>query len=407
MRVLQVNDTDLRGRRFSGYDLLSDLTTRGIIGTQAVLAKHSDDPKVVSLWSEPTDAALNEAIAGVELAHGMQGLLYPWARTLRDSAAIRDADVVHYHLIHNRMLSLLDVPKLFADKPSVWTLHDPWALTGHCVHPLECAGWLTGCASCPHPDRWFAMSHDCASSMWAIKRQMFADLDIDLVVASEFMLDMVRRSPLTAHLERVHLIPFGVDGTSFLPDSERAASRRNLGIPDNDFVLLFRSAEGEVKGTDKLIQALAQSPPSRPTTLLALDAVGALSMLRRDHNVVELGWVDDKNIYAQAMSACDVFAMPSPAETFGLMAVEAMAAGRPVVCFEGTAVASVTHAPGCGVAVPFGDSLALREALDGLAADPSDAQRRGALGREIASREYGHDGYLDALTELYREVLAR
>jgi glycosyltransferase involved in cell wall biosynthesis len=407
VRVLQVNDTDLRGRRFNGYDLISELRGSGIECSQAVLTKESDDPEVFSLLSEPTDEALNDALWRVEQRNAMSALLYPWARLLVESPAFRDADVVHYHLIHNRMLSLLDLPDLFARKPSVWTFHDPWVMTGHCIYPMECEGWLTGCEPCPYPNRRFAMTPDCAGRMWSVKRDAYSRLDVDVVVASPFMEGMVRRSPLTGHFQHVHRVPFGVRGDSFLPESERAGSRRGLGIPPDDLVIFFRSAEGEYKGTDKLIEALGSSPPSRPTTLLTVDALGLLGGLKQRYNIVELGWVEDGSLYPRLFSACDMFVMPSLAEAFGLMALEAMAAGRPVVCFEGTTIASITHAPECGIAVPFGDAAALRAAIDGLASDPADAQRRGGLGRELAKSEYSHERYLDEISSLYGEVLAR
>ena len=93
--------------------------------------------------------------------------------------------------------------------------------------------------------------------------------------------------------------------------------------------------------------------------------------------------------------------MPSTAEAFGLMALEAMAAGRPVICFEGTALPAITRAPDCGIAVPMGDSTALRAAINGLSDDPREAKRRGTIGREIARRHHSHDGYLDSLERLY------
>jgi glycosyltransferase involved in cell wall biosynthesis len=99
--------------------------------------------------------------------------------------------------------------------------------------------------------------------------------------------------------------------------------------------------------------------------------------------------------------------MPSTAEAFGLMAVEAMGAGRQVVCFEGTALPSVTHAPECGIAVPMGDSSALRAAIDRLARHPEEAALRGRLGRLLAAEEYDHDRYLDSITEVYGSAAER
>jgi glycosyltransferase involved in cell wall biosynthesis len=305
------------------------------------------------------------------------------------------------------MISLLDLPTLFRMKPAVWTFHDPWPMTGHCVHPLECDRWLTGCGGCPSLDTVFPLADDCADRMWRLKQTIYSELDADIVVASEFMRDMVRQSPLTHGFDRVHLIPFGIDRSKFLPQSEKVASRQALGIPEDDFVVFSRASTQDFKGTRYLVEALAEGPPTRPTTLLTVDERGLLRSLRCSYNVRDLGWVDNPSRYARALSACDVFVMPSTAEAFGLMALEAMAAGRPVICFEETALPSITHAPECGIAVPMGDSSALRAAIDRLSQHPEEAQRRGELSRITAVEFYDYERYLDAMASLYLGVAAR
>jgi len=407
MNVLHVNNIDLYGRRFNGYDLLSELETRGISGRQAVVSKLSHNPSVIQLRGGPGDDNLQGALARVEARHSMNNLLFPWGRVLAQSREFESADVVHYHLLHNQVISLLDLPMLMRRKPSVWTFHDPWPLTGHCIYPKACTGWLRGCQECPHLEATFSMKDDCASRMWRVKQQTYAELDVDIVVASEFMLDMVSRSPLTARFERVHLIPFGIDSNPFLPDDRRPESRRLLGIPEGDFVLFFRSTASDVKGLKHIIEALKMREPDRPTTLITVDQRHLLGALSSDYNVVELGWVEDPSLYPHIFSTADAFLMPSTAEAFGLMAVEAMAAGRPVVCFEGTSLPSVTHAPECGVAVPMGDSSALRAAIDELSRNPELAATRGRLGRALAAERYSHERYLDALANLYRDVAGR
>jgi len=407
MKVLHVTDIDLPARHFNGYDLLDDLATRGIEGKQAVLRKLSHNPNVVALFAGRGDEELQKRLPEVERRHSINGLLLPWGRLLAETAEFRNADVVHYHLIHNHVISLYDIKWLFGMKPSVWTFHDPWPLTGHCVHPVQCEGWLGGCKPCPYLNRTFPIAHDHADRLWRIKQRVFSDLDLDVVVASNWMLDMVRRSPLTSHLKHVHLIPFGVDTRSFVPDDEKRNSRKRLGIPEGDFVAFLRATPWEFKGLSHVVDAFAAKPPARPTTLLTVDHRGLLKALRRNYRIVDRGWVNDDALYPLLFSACDVFVMPSIAEGFGLMAVEAMAAGRPVVCFEGTALPAVTHAPECGIAVPVGDATALRAALDRLAEDPSEASRRGRLGRTIVAEEYGHERYLDSMAELYKSVLSR
>jgi len=406
VKVLHVNNVDLPGRRFNGYDLLNDMRSRGVDSKQAVLWKTSQNPDVTTLLDGGRDDLLLTAIRKVEKRHGMHDLLFPWGKVLANTQEFQDADVVHYHLVHNDLISLPDLPYLFSLKPSVWTLHDPWAFTGHCIYPLDCEGWLDGCDPCPYLDRPFAMQVDGAGRMWRVKQQIYRELEVDLVVASQFMHGLLTRSPLTAHFEDVHLIPFGIHTEQFLPDDWRSASRKRLGIAEDDFVLFFRASEIEVKGLAELVKALELHPPTRPTTLLTVDETGLLTQLTSDYTIVERGWVEDESLYL-LYSACDVFVMPSTAEAFGLMAIEAMAAGRPVVCFEGTSLPAVSHAPDCGIAVPMGDSVALREALDSLAESPEEVRRRGELGRALATKEYGYGCYLDALATLYRDVEAR
>ena len=407
MKVLHVNFTDLSGRRFNGYDLIQQLDERGISAKQAVLTKRSASPRVVELLDLTGDQELHERIAQTETLHSMPGLLQPWGRLLFDLPEFREADLVHYHQIHNGVVSILDLPDLMRAKPSVWTIHDPWAFTGHCIYPMQCEGWFTGCDPCPHLERHFALEADCAGALWRTKRRVYSEIDPDLVFASHHMLDMCRQSPLTRHFCNVRVIPFGVDASAFSIAGDKAAARRALGIPEDDFVLLFRANSSEYKGTSCIIEALRRGPLSRPTTLLTLESVGLLGELDRDYRVKEFGWVDDTDLYARLLCACDVFLMPSTAEAFGMMAIEAMAASRPVVCFEGTAVPEVTHAPDCGVAVPMGDAMALRRAIESLAANPAERERRGALGSQIAQSAYSSERYLDRMVKLYEEALGR
>lgn len=407
MNVLHVTDTDLPARRFNGYNLLDDLKPRGIHGKQIVLRKQSDKKDVIGLFDGPGDALLQVRLQQAEYRHSINGLLVPWGRLLFENSAFKNADIVHYHLIHNHVLSLFDLPWLFGAKPAVWTFHDPWPLTGHCIHPMESDGWLTGCAPCPFLERLFPLRDDRADQLWRVKKRIFSQLDVDVVVASAWMRDMVERSPITSHLDRVHLIPFGLDSRLVLSALDRMTSRRALGIAESDFVILVRASSWDVKGLPYIIEALGARPPSRPTTVLVVDGRGMLAALTDQYRIIEMGWVGEEPLYATILAASDVLLMPSLAEAFGLMAVEAMAAGRAVICFEGTALPAITHAPNCGLAVPNGDSMALRSAVDLLCSDPSESERRGELGRRIAAEQYDHERYLDSLVGLYRSVLAR
>ena len=233
MKVLHVNNVDLDGRRFNGYDLMAELRPYGVAAKQAVLSKLSDNPDVFRLLSQSTDETIHQALAQVEQRRSMNNVVFPWGRVLASRREFREADVIHLHLLHNQVVSLLDLPMLTEEEALRLDLSPPGAVvTGHWISPVDCKGWFYGCESCPHLDRAFPIAKDCADRMWKLKSHVYAQLDVDIVVASQYMLDIVKASPLTRHFERVHLIPFGIDTTAYLPDSERVASRlsaRNTG----------------------------------------------------------------------------------------------------------------------------------------------------------------------------------
>jgi glycosyltransferase involved in cell wall biosynthesis len=105
------------------------------------------------------------------------------------------------------------------------------------------------------------------------------------------------------------------------------------------------------------------------------------------------------------MHAMDVFAMPSIWEGFGLVLLEAMAAGRPVVASRVATIPEVVVDGQTGLLVPAGDPLALAEAIARLAADPALARQLGEAGRDRLRRHFSIDKMVGDTELLYREVL--
>jgi len=89
---------------------------------------------------------------------------------------------------------------------------------------------------------------------------------------------------------------------------------------------------------------------------------------------------------ARAYAECDIFCLPSLQEGFGLVFLEAMAAGRPVVCCSGTAVEELVEDGVHGVVVPQRNDAALADALARLLADADARRRMGSANRAVADR---------------------
>ncbi|HEY5997220.1 MAG TPA: glycosyltransferase [Candidatus Deferrimicrobiaceae bacterium] len=406
MRVLQLGNTDLVGARFNGHDLHLRLKGRGVASSHCVWIKDSTDPDTWELSTFRYRWLLNDAFAGrIERRLSLQSLLYPFAFGLPLDARFRSADVVHAHLLHAGFFSLFTLPMLSRMRPFVWTLHDPWAMTGHCIHPFGCARWEEGCGDCPRLDIPQPLAKDRTAFLWKAKRFLYGASRADIVVASRWMLAMAQRSPLLAGF-RLHHIPFGLDLDVFRP-GDREAAKRKLGVFPGSVVLGFRAVRSEFKGLPLILDVLRRLDADRPVCLVTFNERGLVDEFRGRFQIIDLGWVDDERAAVDAYNAMDLFLMPSSAEAFGMMAMEAMASGTTVIACEGTSLPEVLFAPAGGVTVPQGDAEALRSAVESLLADPDARLAIGRAARALAVEHYDIRLHVDRMIALYEDVVAR
>jgi glycosyltransferase involved in cell wall biosynthesis len=120
-----------------------------------------------------------------------------------------------------------------------------------------------------------------------------------------------------------------------------------------------------------------------------------------------LGWLEDEHRMAEAFAAADVFVMPSLAESFGLMALEAMACGTAVIASEGTAMTELIRPPQAGLSVPPRDAVALARALTELLGDDERRCAMGIAARAIVEAEYSADAYVESHLRLYEALAVR
>ncbi len=203
---------------------------------------------------------------------------------------------------------------------------------------------------------------------------------------------------------RCRVIPLGMPDTA-LPPSRRPPDDRHLRVLAVGRLTYY-------KGFEVLLRALARVPQAELDLIGGGEGEAGLRALAVELGLGErlrlLGRVDDAAL-AQAYADCDVFCLPSldRAESFGLVLLEAMRAGRAVVAsrIPGSGVNHVVSEGETALQVAPGDVEALADALVRLAEDPALRLRLGAAGRQRFEREFDIRRCAEQLELLYGEVL--
>jgi glycosyltransferase involved in cell wall biosynthesis len=214
--------------------------------------------------------------------------------------------------------------------------------------------------------------------------------------------------------ERIEVFYNGHDIDRYASPSVDARSRirRELALPSNlPVVGVVGRLDIAQKGQDVLIRALPGLRERCPGVALLVVGNGP-DRARCEALVNQLGLVDAvrfcgyRNDIPDLLAAVDVVAVPSAcAEGLPLVAIEASAAARPIVAFDGGGLPEVVVHGETGLIVRRGDSAGFVAALARIIADPVLAKRMGASGRRHATR-FTLSRHVDKLMAFYEEVLA-
>jgi glycosyltransferase involved in cell wall biosynthesis len=152
--------------------------------------------------------------------------------------------------------------------------------------------------------------------------------------------------------------------------------------PDGDF-LMFAGGLGRDKGLDVLLEAYAKLTTRVPLILVGTSREDTPTRLPEGARLVYD--VAHEDVLA-AWPHCTIALLPSLTEAFGLAAVEAMAAGRPVVASAVGGLKDVIDDGETGLLVPPGDPIALRDAVARLLDNTLERDQMGALAKRQAAR---------------------
>jgi len=215
---------------------------------------------------------------------------------------------------------------------------------------------------------------------------------------------------------RIRVIRSGVDTQRFQP-RDRAAARQRLRIADGACIVLFVGNLEPRKQVDVLLRACAQARVQVQTLRLlvvgsgesagAEDQTARLVRLSQELGLGETvqftGRLGDSPLL-DAYAAADVFALPSSSEAQGIVALEAMACGLPVVATAVGGLLATIEDGQTGVLVPSGDVDALATSLVQMLTDPNRRARIGAAARQQVEARFAWSLAIADTIDVYREV---
>jgi D-inositol-3-phosphate glycosyltransferase len=219
------------------------------------------------------------------------------------------------------------------------------------------------------------------------------------------------------------IVPPGVDVSHFYPIPADEA-KAFVGLKPEDRMILFVGRIEPLKGVDTLINAmccLQLKDTKRPVHLAIIGGDPSASpeqmtveMARLQNLCKDLGLGGtvvflgkrDQDTLPYYYSAAEVLVMPSHYESFGMVALEAMACGTPVIASEVGGLAYLVRDGETGFTVPAEEPEALCERLTWLLNDPALHEKMSGQAAEYA-QDYAWDKIADQIVEIYDELSKR
>ncbi len=332
-------------------------------------------------------------LRGFDADARLTGAFAALARDVRMAAEPVVADVVHAHTWYTHLAGVL--AKLAYGIPLVVTVHS--------LEPMR-----------PWKREQLAGGYEL--STW-VERTALSMADAVIAVSRATRDDVLRLFDVRP--ERVHVIHNGIDAGFYRPDPATDVLQAH-GIDASRPYLLFVGRVTRQKGIVHLVRAirhldprigvvLCAGQPDTPEIAREMERAVADAQEHRD-DVVWIPEMLPREEVRQLYSHAAVFCCPSVYEPFGLINLEAMACGAPVVASAVGGIPEVVVDGETGVLVPVAADADrferdLADALNALMAAPDLRARMGEAGRRRAVDEFGWGAIAAQTVELYRSLL--
>ncbi len=322
----------------------------------------------------------------------------------------RWADVVNLHVIHSGFFNYRALPKLTSLKPTVFTVHDMWPVTGNEYYDDAWDSYCSAAASraTPLPPK------PSPSWSWRLKQQAWQNSRMKFVSPSHWLTQVLLGglpAPYFRNEFDVTHVPNGLDLDVLRPTdlASRTDLRKRLGIPTDRAAVLVSSANlsDPRKGMDLLVEAMARLPEAvrQNVTLMCMGAGAEQLPALLGMPVLSFGYVTSEQQKSNVYNAADLFVLPTRADNQPCTVLESLACGTPVVSFDVGGLAEVVVPGQTGVCSRREDPDDFASCMTNLLSDPQLLQSLRASCRAFVEERHSNLLQARSYVDVYRAAI--
>ncbi|WET06399.1 glycosyltransferase [Lentisphaerota bacterium ZTH] len=324
----------------------------------------------------------------------------------RRCSFFKKADILHFHNIHFHDNNFSPLLFLFHRKKQIWTLHDMWAITGHCIYSGECLNWKKLCGNCRQKQRYIQIVNDRTRLNCLIKKTIYKWADILVTTPSEWLKEIVSESPLMKN-KRIVCLPNSGD-EKFFHQRDKAALRKSQGISNKRFIILFSAAllEDHRKGIHSFHAALhliKNDISFADIDIYVLGKPPCPVKFPEDMNVKFFGLLHDRKKIAEIYSISDLVVVPTWEDNLPNVVLESLASGVAVLGFNTGGVPEMVKHGRNGYITSKGNVEQLSKYIKELFEDKAACRKMGKSSLEVYDNNFSEKMLVNRITGILED----